>query len=170
MSKKGHYLPHHHNNHVLIKNILAIICIAFLSVNTYAQTKAKAKEKANTSSQVTLPVPQVTPPAPQVVVEKTNSNDIDRVIAVVNREVITEQELRTRIDLVSQQFLEAKKPLPSKDIVLKEVFERLIDESIMYQESTISGIRVLDQELDGILGNIANQNKQTVDQRSKSVV
>ena len=147
MSKKGHYLPHHHNNHILLKKILAIICIALLSANTYAQTKAKPKEKANTSSgQVAPPVPQVTSPVPQVVVEKTNSNDIDRVIAVVNREVITEQELRTRIDIVSQQFLEAKKPLPSKDIVLKEVFERLIDESIMYQESTMSGIRVLDQE------------------------
>ena len=165
MSKKGHYLPHHHNNHILLKKILAIICIALLSANTYAQTKAKPKEKANTSSgQVAPPVPQVTSPVPQVVVEKTNSNDIDRVIAVVNREVITEQELRTRIDIVSQQFLEAKKPLPSKDIVLKEVFERLIDESIMYQESTMSGIRVLDQELDGILGNIANQKNQTVEQ------
>ena len=76
--------------------------------------------------------------------------------------------MKARINLITQQFLEAKKPLPSKEIVQKEVLERLIDESIIYQESSIYGVRILEQEMDNILANMANQKNQTVEELRKA--
>jgi peptidyl-prolyl cis-trans isomerase SurA len=163
MSKRENHLYYQKKQQQLVNYILTFCLFVCISANAFSQTKDKKSTKSNP------PVVTSTSSESKInlntdVKDKTNPNDIDRVIAVVNREVITEHELKNRIELISKQFAEAKKPLPSKEIVQKEVLERLIDESIMYQEATILGVRVLEQELDGILSNIANQNKLTLEQ------
>jgi peptidyl-prolyl cis-trans isomerase SurA len=171
MSKRENRLFYLQKQQQLVKNVFTFCLFACLSTGVFSQTKDKKNAKSNalvvTPSSSTAPAATIN--INQVNVNKdlnnnANPNDIDRVIAVVNREVITEQELKNRVDLITKQFTEAKKPLPSKDIVQKEVLERLIDESIMYQEATILGVRILEQELESILNNIANQNKLTLEQ------
>jgi len=165
MSKRENQLFYLQKHQQLVKYLLTFCLFACLGTSAFSQTKDKKSTKSNTPletpTKVTAPI---TSNVNKDVNDKANPNDIDRVIAVVNREVITEHELKTRIEILTKQFAEAKKPLPSKDIVQKEVLERLIDESIMYQEATILGVRVLEQELDGILNNIATQNKLSLEQ------
>jgi len=163
------------NHQQLVKYLLIFCLFTCLGTSAFSQTKDKKNTKPNTPVATTTVVNTTSATTTAVTApnssnvnkdsdDKANPNDIDRVIAVVNREVITEHELKTRVESLTRQFVEAKKPLPSKDIVQKEVLERLIDESIMYQEGTILGVRILEQELDGILNNIATQNKLTLEQ------
>jgi peptidyl-prolyl cis-trans isomerase SurA len=171
MSKRESHLFYLQKHQQFVKHLLTFCLFACLGTSAFSQTKDKKSPKSNTTviTSTTAKAPAITINTSQINVNKdlnenANPNDIDRVIAIVNREVITEHELKTRIELITKQFVEVKKPLPSKEIVQKEVLERLIDESIMYQEATILGVRVLEQELDGILNNIANQNKLTLEQ------
>ena len=156
MSKKGKNLKYQNKQYFLANFLFALSTMLYFCTEANAQTPLRANSGAS-------PVTPVNKSSPNEI-EKNNSSDIDRVIAIVNREIITEQELKARINLITQQFLEAKKPLPSKEIVQKEVLERLIDESIIYQESSIYGVRILEQEMDNILANMANQKNQTVEE------
>jgi peptidyl-prolyl cis-trans isomerase SurA len=167
MSKRENHLFYLQTQQQFVKYVITFCIFACLGASAFSQTKDKKSAKSNTPVVTTTSAATTT--ENQIIVNKdvnnkVNPNDIDRVIAVVNREVITEHELKIRIELITKQFTEAKKPLPSKDIVQKEVLERLIDESIMYQEATILGVRVLEQELENILTNIATQNKLTLEQ------
>jgi peptidyl-prolyl cis-trans isomerase SurA len=157
MNKKGRNLIHllKINN---LKQFLLIVVLTTFGCNVFTQTLQK-----NNSTEKTVSL------APVAETEKNTSKDIDRVIAVVNREIITEQELKARINQVKQQFLESKKPLPSEEILQKEILERLIDESVIFQEATIAGVRVLDLEMNNVLANIANQKNLTVEQLKNAV-
>jgi len=160
MSKKGKNLKYQNKQYFLANFLFALSTTLYFSTSAIAQTPLKANAGAS-------PVAPINKSSSNQI-EKNTSSDIDRVIAIVNREIITEQELKARINLISQQFLEAKKPLPSKEIVQKEVLERLIDESIIYQESSIYGVRILEQEMDSILANMANQKNQTLEEFKKA--
>ena len=160
MSKKGKNLKYQNKQYFLANFLFALSTMLYFCTEANAQTPLRANSGAS-------PVTPDNKSSPNEI-EKNNSSDIDRVIAIVNREIITEQELKARINLITQQFLEAKKPLPSKEIVQKEVLERLIDESIIYQESSIYGVRILEQEMDNILANMANQKNQTVEELRKA--
>jgi peptidyl-prolyl cis-trans isomerase SurA len=99
-----------------------------------------------------------------------NSNDVDRVIAVVDREVITERELQDSIQKIKQQLIELNKPVPPKDTFTRDVLQKLVDDSIMYQTAKdFGGERVSDMELDSVITNIAAQKKMTPSQFKESL-
>jgi peptidyl-prolyl cis-trans isomerase SurA len=162
--KKRKYLFYSKKHQKLTKYFFVLSLLGFVATGLYAQTKDKTKDNTKVKPIVSSPS-NVAPIIPiKEIQNKPKTNEIDKVIAIVNREVITEQELKKRIDIISQQFIQTKKPLPPKDVIVREVLERLIDESIMFQEASSSGIRVLEQEMDGFLANIANQRNITVNQ------
>jgi peptidyl-prolyl cis-trans isomerase SurA len=110
----------------------------------------------------TIPAKKETVETPPPSVQ--SSNDIDRVIAVVNREVITERELKDRVGFYKKQLIEEKKPIPSDEILNQEILQKLVDDSILSQEATMNRERVNDADLDSILSNLASQKKMTLDQ------
>lgn len=135
--------------------LLALFVSLFGNPLAMAATAKSGKVPANDSTKSTNEDPR------QLVVP---SNEIDRVIAIVNREVITERELQNRMKQYQIQFVQEKRPMPSNIELQKLSLERLIDESIIFQEATISSVRVLDGEIDETIKNIAGQKKLTVDQ------
>ena len=84
---------------------------------------------------------------------------IDRIIAVVDREVITRSELQNRIKSVLQQLEKQGIALPPQEVLEKQVLERLIGDRLQLQLAAQTGLRVDDAQLDKTIERIAEQNK-----------
>ncbi len=89
---------------------------------------------------------------------------IDRVIAVVNDEAITAYELRDRMATVVRQLRQRGTPLPARDVLEKQVLERLIVDRVQIQFARETGLRIPDAELDNALRRIAENNRMPLAQ------
>jgi len=87
---------------------------------------------------------------------------LDRVVAVVDREVITYGELQDRIKIIVGQLEKQGAPRPPKDVLEKQVLERLISDRLQLQLAAQTGLRVDDSQLDKTVERIAEQNKMKV--------
>jgi len=83
----------------------------------------------------------------------------DRIVAVVNNEVITYRELEQRVARVVAQLRSQGAPLPSPDVLARQVLERMISDRVQLQFAKESGVTVSDEDLDRALEGIAAQNK-----------
>ena len=84
---------------------------------------------------------------------------LDKIIAVVNEEIITQVELNERINLISQQIKQQGSRLPSLETLQKQVLERLIIEKLQLDMADRTGIRVNDEMVNRVIANIANENR-----------
>jgi len=73
---------------------------------------------------------------------------IDRIIAIVDQVVITENELIDRIQTVRSQLEKQGATLPPRDVLQKQILERLINDRLLLQYAAQTGIRVDDTQLD----------------------
>jgi peptidyl-prolyl cis-trans isomerase SurA len=89
---------------------------------------------------------------------------VDRIIAVVNDEVITERELAARVDFAFRQLRAQGTPPPPREVIERQVLERVINDRVQLQHSRDIGLRIDDAELDRALLRIAEQNKMSVPQ------
>ncbi len=85
--------------------------------------------------------------------------EVDRVIAVVNDEALTAFELRTRIAAVERQLEAQRVQLPTRDILERQVLERMITDRVQLQFARETGLRVSDIELDAAIRRIAESNR-----------
>ena len=88
---------------------------------------------------------------------------IDRVIAVVNDEAITQYELDDARSIVLQQLKQQNVQQPASDVLDKQVLERLITERALLQYAKDSGIKVDDTQVERAMQRIAEDNKLTLD-------
>jgi peptidyl-prolyl cis-trans isomerase SurA len=89
---------------------------------------------------------------------------IDRIVAVVDRDVITYGELRDRIRIVLGQLEKQGAARPPQDVLEKQVLERLISDRLQLQLAAQTGLRVDDSQLDKTVERIAEQNKLSIAQ------
>ena len=87
---------------------------------------------------------------------------IDRIIAVVNDEVVTERELAARVDFALRQLAQQGTQPPARQILEKQLLERTINDRVQMQYARDTGTRVDNAELDRAMVKIAEQNKMTV--------
>ena len=85
--------------------------------------------------------------------------EIDRVVAVVNDEAITLHELQARLATVEKQLREQGTQLPPRDVIQRQLLERLIVDRIQLQFAKETGMQVSDSELDGAMQRIADSNR-----------
>ena len=98
---------------------------------------------------------------------RKQSNEIvkmDRIIAIVDQAVITEQELINRTQTVIAQLEKQGTALPPQNVLEKQVLERLIIDSLQLQLAAQTGVKVDDTQLDKTIERIAAQNKMSVDE------
>jgi len=96
--------------------------------------------------------------------------ELDRVVAIVEKEVITEVELKNSIKQ-TLDFLE-KKNMPEKqyeDLVKADVLNKLIHKSLIQQYGEQAGFTVTQKKIDAFLKNIAKKNNTTVDELQKTI-
>jgi peptidyl-prolyl cis-trans isomerase SurA len=89
-------------------------------------------------------------------------NEMDRIVAVVNKTVITNLDLQNRIDAVIQQLKGQNVTPPSRDILAHQVLEQMITEQVQLEYANSNGIRVDDHDLDQAIADLAKQNKLDV--------
>jgi peptidyl-prolyl cis-trans isomerase SurA len=85
-------------------------------------------------------------------------SDIDRILAIVNEDVITETELAGRLDDTKKQLSAEKIKLPPDAVLRKQLLERLVMEHIQLQLAAQTGIRVSDADVDQTFQTIARRN------------
>lgn len=87
--------------------------------------------------------------------------DIDRIVAVVNNDVITQSELDKRLTQTKQQLNTQKIQLPPEDVLRRQLLERMVVEDIQLQLALQTGIRVTDADVERAIESIASRNKLT---------
>ena len=90
--------------------------------------------------------------------------DLDRIVAVINDDVIMRSELAVKIRGVTTQMQEQNIPLPPPDILEKQVLDRLIMTRLQIQMAQNTGIRVDDETLNRTISNIARENELNLNQ------
>ena len=87
---------------------------------------------------------------------------IDRIVAIVDQTVVTEQELESRIRTVTAQLQKQGTELPPENILRKQILERLISDTLQLQYAAQSGLKVDDSQLDKTIERIAEQTQLTL--------
>jgi len=94
----------------------------------------------------------------------TAVQDLDRIVAVINDDVIMRSELAVKIRGVASQMEEQNIPLPPRNILEKQVLDRLIMTKLQIQMAQNTGIRVDDETLNRTISNIARENELSLNQ------
>ena len=89
---------------------------------------------------------------------------LDRVVAIVDNDVIMQSQLDRRLAEVQQNLASRSGEQPPRDALAPQVLERLIVENLQLQIGERSGIRIADEELNQALATIAQRNSLTLDQ------
>ncbi len=87
---------------------------------------------------------------------------VDRIVAVVNSEVVTQTELTERIAIAERQLKRQNTPPPEPRQLERQVLERLILEKSQLQMAKETGLRADEVQLDRALARIAENNKMTL--------
>ena len=90
--------------------------------------------------------------------QTTPGSTLDRIVAVVNDDIIAWSELEERLNRVRRQLRQSGTALPPPDALRRQVLERLIFFRIQLQIARESGIRVDDERLNRTLSRLAEQN------------
>ena len=89
---------------------------------------------------------------------------VERVIAVVNDEALTQYDLDEQKRVIVQQMKAQKVPAPPADVLDKQLLERLIVDRAMMQYAKETGVRVDDVQVERTIARIAQENKLSADQ------
>lgn len=96
--------------------------------------------------------------------ERPDIVEIDRIVAVVNDEVITLHELRARISETFAQMRSRNVTPPPAEEFERQQLERMILEKVQLQHAAETQLRVDDRLLDASLSRIAESNRMDVAQ------
>jgi peptidyl-prolyl cis-trans isomerase SurA len=89
---------------------------------------------------------------------------LDKVVAIVDEDVILQSELEQRMDEVRQQVASTGPPIPPPAEFREEIIEMLVVENLQMQLANRMGIRYDDDTVNDIMRTIAQQNNLSFDE------
>ena len=89
---------------------------------------------------------------------------LDKIIAIVNDDVITQNELATSVADYASQLKLSNSASPEMQALTKQVLERMIRNRIQLQQAVQLGIQIDDIALNRMLEQLASSNKLTLEQ------
>lgn len=95
---------------------------------------------------------------------RSEGQEIDRILVVVNNDVITQGEFTSQYNTIRRQLRLAHRPLPPEAALKKQVLEKMIMDHIQLQYAKRTGIKATKDEVDHAVAQIAARNKLTVAQ------
>lgn len=108
-------------------------------------------------------------PAPAPSASAGPSQQLDRVIAIVDEDVILASELQDAVQRAEINARGGNRTLPPADELRRKVFEQLVLESLQLQMANRFGVRISDAELNDAMERIAEQNNMTLEQFSQAL-
>lgn len=102
------------------------------------------------------------PVSPSTPAARPASRPVDRIVAVVNDEVVTANEVRARARLAEVQLRRQKIQPPAADVLERQVLERMIVDRAQLQLARETGVRVDDATVNATLARIAESNGLSV--------
>ena len=93
---------------------------------------------------------------------------LDRVVAIVDDDIIMESELSQRMESVRVQNRD--KDMPDSAALREQVLERMITESVQLQMADRAGIRISESQLNDAMSRIAGQNNMTLGEFQQAMV
>ena len=89
---------------------------------------------------------------------------IDRIVAVVNSEVITRNDLSERVNRATSQLARQGTAAPPRADLERQLLERMVTDRAVIQYARENGLRVEDMELDRAIDRIAQDNQMVTAQ------
>jgi len=98
-----------------------------------------------------------------------NYIELDRVVAIVEKEVITEVELQNSINQALASSNKENGADQYKELLRANVLNNLIQQSIVMQYAEQSGIKIEQKKIDAFINNVAEKNKMTLEELSNNI-
>lgn len=124
-----------------------------------------------TSVQAQLAKPASTPrlvvpaaPAAKAAPRADTPQQADFIVAVVNSEPITNNEVRAKLARTEALLQQQGTPLPPRSELLPQLIERMISDKAQLQAAQGSGLKIDNNALESAVQSIARQNQVTVDE------
>jgi peptidyl-prolyl cis-trans isomerase SurA len=87
---------------------------------------------------------------------------VDRIVAIVNKEVITATELSEAVAAAQRQLRRQKTPLPERGLLERQMLERLILDKAQLQLARDKGIRIDELQLDRAVQRVVQNNNMSL--------
>lgn len=87
---------------------------------------------------------------------------IDAIIAIVEDDVITDNELQKEVSNIQQEMRQKGRQLPSNPALYRQVLELMINRSIIKQEATRRGVTITETQLNTTMQNLAKRNNKSL--------
>ncbi|TVP57604.1 MAG: molecular chaperone SurA [Halomonadaceae bacterium] len=100
---------------------------------------------------------------------QANRQPLDRVIAVVEDDVILQSELESRVRTIQSRLNAQGTQMPPAGVLEQRVLEQLVLDSVQLQMAERVGMRVSDTELNDTMRNIAQRNEMTLQQFERAL-
>jgi peptidyl-prolyl cis-trans isomerase SurA len=98
------------------------------------------------------------------VAQGTKATMLDRVLVVVNDDIITFGEFETALNGMRKQLAAAGKEVPPEKLLKEKVLEQLVFDKLLQLHAAETGINVTDDMLDRAMDRLAKQNNMSVPQ------
>jgi len=94
---------------------------------------------------------------------------LDKVVAIVDEDVVLESEVQRRLATIYAQIQQSGTQPPPQEIIVQQVLERLISERLQLNMGYSAGIRITDAELNDAMARIAKSNQLTMEQYAEQI-
>lgn len=100
----------------------------------------------------------------QLSLAQTNAVSLDRVVAIVDKDVVLQSELNDRKTTILERLKGQYQQLPPEDVLNKQILEQLIIERIELAMAERYEIKVDEAEIDQAIGRVLQKNQITLAQ------
>lgn len=138
--------------------------VSLMSQGAAAQGLRPSGAAAGTGLSRPAAVPSITVPPANAAPASSAPRQADYIVAVVNSEPVTNNEVRSRLARAEAQLAQQGGAMPPRELLAREVLERLILERVQLQQARESGIKVDDYAVTQAEQGVARQNNLTVDE------
>ena len=92
------------------------------------------------------------------------SQALDRIVAVVNDDVILQSELNSAVHSIQQQYAGHPEQLPPMNVLQQQVLDRLVLMRLQLQKAGDQGVHISNEDVSQAVASVAQQNKLTPEQ------